>query len=160
MIFAALSALATVVGVGTSIFGTQSAANATQEAAEANAKNLELQAQAREAETHEDIVRQQREARRQLASQRATLADSGSQINEGSNLDILGAATTRLETRIADYARQSTLETRNLRQSAALQIYEGEQARTAANIQTTSTLVSSFAKAGSTAYKFQQEGVF
>lgn len=156
MSFAVTAIVVTAVGTGVSIYGQQQQAEAQQEAAEANARQLELTAQAREAEAHEDIVRQQREARRIKASMRATMADSGTRIDEGSNLEVLGAATTRLETRIADYARQTTLETRSLRYSAAQSIYEGEQARVAANINSTATLVSSLGSMGNSYYNYSQ----
>lgn len=139
---AAITAIVSaVVGTGVSVYGQQQAAKAEEAAAAANAKHLRDTAAVREQEAQEAIKRQHREARAQLAKLRATLAATGTQLNDGSNLDILGAATTRLETRVNDYARQSTLEASQLRGAAANALYSGKQASAAADLASLGTVL-------------------
>ncbi len=149
---AVASIASTVVGTGVAVYGQSQAAEAEAEAAKANARNAELTAQAREQESHEAILRRQRQARAELASMRATMAESGTVLNTGSNLDVLGAATTRLETNIADYARQSMLEARALRHNASLSTWEASQRQSAAGFQMAGTVLGGVARTAQTAY--------
>lgn len=156
---AAITAIVSaVVGTGVSVYGQQQAAKAQENAAAANAKHLRDTAAVREQEAQEAVKRQHREARAQLAALRATLAGTGTQLNDGSNLDILGASTTRLETRVNDYARQSTMEASQLRDAAAQSLWQGSQASAAAGLASLGTVLEGTADVAASYSRSKQTG--
>lgn len=150
-------ALASTAVAGTSAI-LQS--KAQDDAAKANARALQDAAAAREAEEHEDTYRAHRDARRQLAGLRSRLATTGTQLNDGSNQDLLGTATLRLETQIAEQARAAQMEARQLRYSAQLTRWEGSQAATATALEGTGTVLQGFGKAADRKYQTSRERTY
>lgn len=155
---AILSVASTLTAAGVSAYGAKKAGDAQEAAGQENARNLRQTAKAREAEMHENIARQHREARRRLATTRATMAGTGTQLNDGSNKDVLGVVTNRLETGIADDARRQQMEIRALNQQASLTQWEGSQAAAAGNLQAAGTVLGGVASAAGSAYDFNRKG--
>lgn len=155
---AVLSIASTVTAAGVSAYGQQQAADAQEAAARANARNLEATAKMREAEMHENTRRQHREARRRRAAARATMANSGTQLNDGSNQDVLGVVQNRMNTAIADDARRQQLEIRALNHQAGLERWQGSQARAAGGIAVAGTVLGGLSSAAGSVYGFHQQG--
>ncbi len=154
---ASIAASATAAGV--SYYGQRQAAEAQENAAKANAKDLEQTAKAREAEMHENIARQHREARRRLAATRVKMAGTGTQLNDGSNQDVLGVVTSRLETAIADDARRQQMEIRAMNRQASLERWQGSQAVSAGRLAAAGTVLGGIGSTAGSAYDFHKQGL-
>lgn len=148
----------TAASVGLSAYGQSQAANASAAASRANAANLEQTAAIKEAEMHENLARQHREARRKLAGTRATMAASGTEINDGSNRDVLEIVTARLETAIADDARRQQMEQRAILQAASLERWKASQTKSAGFLSSVGTVLGGASSIAGDAYDFHQQG--
>lgn len=157
-ILAISSIASTVGGTGLSVYTGQQEAKAQEAAARANAKSMGETAKAREAEDNENTYRAQRDARRQIAGLRTRMAGSGTQLNDGSNQDILGNASLRLETSINEQSRAAQMDARAMRNNAALTTWQGGQASAAAGMQSVGTVLSGFGQVAKNTYNFRQQG--
>ena len=159
-VLAVASLATTAAATGISVYSSTQQAKAQEAAAAENARALGEAAQAREAEAHENTYRSHRDARRQIASLRTRLASSGTQLNNGTNSDILGNASLRLETQISEQARAAQMDARAIRHNATLSIFQGNQASAAARNQAGGTILQGFGSTASKGYNFQQQGAF
>lgn len=159
-VLAIAATTATVASTGVAVYSGVQGAKAQEAAAEANAANLRDAAKAEETANIENIQRASREAQRRLAGIRASLAGTGTQLNDGTNQDILGNASNRLEVAIADNSRASQQRARQLRTSAALTRFQGSQASAAATTQAVGTVLQGASSVTGQTYNNYRAGAF
>lgn len=124
----------TAFGGGMQTVAQLQAGKAAQAAHYAQARQFEQAATMAELENRQNILRMRKETRHQIARMRATLAANGAVLTSGSNADVLGVATTRIETQIADESRRGSMRTRSLRHRGANSRFAGDQSLRASRI--------------------------
>lgn len=150
------SIVATVAGTGAQVYGQMQSADAQRQAATYNARNAELEVEMRQQDAHENILRQRSENRRHLAEIKSQLAGTGAEVSSGSNADVLGVATTRLEIGIADMARQATNETRSLHSQANMSRWQAQNVRSGA----LGAVIGGASSLATQAFGYHRAGVF
>lgn len=124
----------TALGGGMQTYAQLQAGKASQSSYDAQARQFEQAATMAELENRQNILRMRKETRHQIARMRATLAANGAVLTSGSNADLLGVATTRLETQIAEESRRGSLRERSLRHRGENSRYAGDQSRRTSRI--------------------------
>lgn len=141
---AAASATSAVMGAK----AQRQQANAAEAAGEYNNDQAQRMAANTTAEGLEAARRQRVEMRRTLSSISADTAASGAQM-EGSPLAVLGEASKRMELNIADETRRAQIQSSQMRQQGAFQLYEGKQNAKSLRGRSVGTLIGGFGNAAS-----------
>ena len=140
---------ASVAGTAVSAVGSIQAGKAQEEAAAQNAANQRAQAEAEQSAAEEQMRRERANNRERLSTMRAKMAMSGASISQGSPLAALGETAGRLELGVQDFFQRSREQYAARQSAAAMGIWEGGQASSAANTQAFGTVLSGATKAGS-----------
>ena len=159
-VIAIASIAASLAGAGISAYGSYQQGKAQEEMGKYNAKNAELAA-ASEADTAaQNSIRMRQQSQRQLSAIRARMASGGVRQDTGSSLDVLGEASSSLELQALDMFRESRAKQTAYQNQAGMEIWQGNQAMSAAKIAAGSSLIKGVGQAGSNAVGFRQSGVF
>lgn len=148
----ALPAIVGLVGSGISYMGQRSAANAAEAAAESNAQLAENNARNIEAEGRETNSRNRTEANRRMGALRARAAAGGTRLT-GSSLDFLSESSSRLETRIQDFGRETATRALSVRHGGAQSRFEGQSQASALRTSAAGTLLTGLGSAVTSGYR-------
>jgi hypothetical protein len=156
--FGAIGLIGGLLSTGLQIYGAQQQGKAALAAANYNNALAAREASNYEQETAENIRRARINNRRSLSTLRLRQAGSGTLTTSGSTAAVLADAAGTFEVAIADAARSANLRTAALRQQGQMGMFNAQQQRKAANLQSFGLGLSGLTTAASTAYSNYQVG--
>jgi hypothetical protein len=154
------SLIVTGVATGLQVYSQMQAGKTAERVAKVNdknaqteAKNLEAEARNKQLEFAEGVKRERINQRKAMASLRARLSGSGTLMNSGTAMDILGETAGNFQLAISDAARASTMQVTSIYQRAdgvrrqgKMGIWEAGQAKQASTLEAFSTGLSGVSK--------------
>lgn len=158
---AAYASIATsLAGAGYSAYASHQQGKAEEKMANYNAKLAQQEARNAELTAQENAKRQRKENRHRLAAIRSKVAKSGVAMGTGSPLDVLAQTAGNLELEALDLFREGELRRRSLLNQASMSVYQGQQAKSAANTQAIGSLIGGVSSAAGGVMSGYQSGVF
>lgn len=147
--------VATIISTAIGAYSQHQQGVAAEKAAEYNNRLAQQEATNTELENMEQIKRQRIQNDRKMAEIRTRLANNGTLSTEGTPLAILGESSANFELAIQDSARQANMQAAAQRAQGAMDLWQGEQAESAGNLNALATGVGGIASATETYEKYK-----